>query len=40
MSSWSVHLDICRRLLGWDYCTEDLIRVDELIDIHYVHDIV
>ncbi|MEM0199480.1 MAG: hypothetical protein QXX72_04275 [Desulfurococcaceae archaeon] len=39
MPSWSVHLDICRRLLGWNYCSDDLVRVDELIDTHYVHDV-
>ncbi|MEM1667662.1 MAG: hypothetical protein QXO48_02230 [Desulfurococcaceae archaeon] len=39
MPSWSVHLDICKRLLGWNYCTDDLVKVDELIDTHYVHDV-
>lgn len=39
MLAWSVHLDICRRVFGWGYCTEDLRDLDALIDRYGVHDV-
>jgi len=39
LPSWSVHLNICRHLLGENFCIEDLVKIDELIDTGLLHDI-